>query len=443
MKVTIDLSSIDEISVNGTILGPLKVGEAQRIIKGGVTPNYAQLKGWVVTGPGPCLCTFMARKDGEEVDRVVLDFQSMYDSANFGNANPTIYATVAELLVKRYPALSRAQDHTLLPPTIEALRAFTGLERFYLCSSGTRAVETAIDLAFRYWCRTRRKTLSGTDSRWSDVRVVSAKGSLHGRSRTARALSSEESTRTNFGPLMDVVEHVPYGDIAAIEATFRTFGSGVAAVILEPVQGMTGCVVPPAGYLQRVARLCREFDTLFILDEIRTGFGRTGTDWAYERFGVVPDLLCFGKSAGGGVVPVAGVGGRDDVMSGVEPGGMLFDTWSATPIQCLAIMASVKYLSDHNLAQESERKGRVFFDELQARYPKDIVAMRGLGLFRSIETRYPAEQLRAALLEEGIWTMGLKAIPTAVFLSPPLVITDDQLAQTVVTIGRAFERISK
>lgn len=419
---------------------PMSVARTQRVIREGLTPNYAQVKDLVVVGAGSSPCTFRARTiiDGTEHEVELLDFQSMYDSANFGSSNPDILASVIRFLQTQYPTLSRAQDHDLLPTAIEELRRFTGLPRFYMCSSGTRAVEVAIDLSFRHWCEARKRTLDGTDPAWNDTRIIAARGSLHGRSRTARALASEAATRTNFGPVMEIVEHVPFGDAEAVKDVYRRFGGNVVAVILEPVQGMTGCIVPPPEYLAEVASVARQHDSVFILDEIRTGFGRTGTDWAFQRFGVTPDLLCFGKSAGAGVVPLAGVGGRDDIMSGVVPGGMLFDTWSATPIQCAALVAAIRYLRDHNLAAGSAAKADRFFDELQRRFAKDIRAIRGLGFFRSMETRFPAEVLRTALLKEGMWTMGLKAIPNAIFLSPPLVITQEQLAQASEMLGRAF-----
>jgi len=445
MKTKILMPNLDSISVNGIDFSALSVEHMQAIIRDGLVPNYAQLKGWVIAGPGSDACTLTAlRVRGGKVSKVeLLDFQSVYDSANCGLGNDEISRYVGELLLRGFPLVSRAQDHIFLPPVIEALRSFTGLERFYLCSSGTRAVEVAIDLAFRHWCNARGKKLGSADPSWKHARIVSATASLHGRSRTARSLASETATHTNFGPLLDIVEHVPFGDSAAIEKVFSDFGSDVVAVVLEPVQGMPGWVVPPEGYLQRVSELCTKHGSTFVLDEIRTGFGRTGTDWAFERFGVKPDLLCFGKSAGGGIEPLSGVGGRDDIMSSVEPGGMLFDTFSATPQQCVALLATIKLLCDHDLARESDRKATKFFAELQTRFREDIVEIRGLGFARAMQTRFPADELRYELLEQGMWTMDLKATPNTIFLDPPLVITEAHLAKALDMFDRAFTRLRR
>jgi acetylornithine/succinyldiaminopimelate/putrescine aminotransferase len=219
----------------------------------------------------------------------------------------------------------------------------------------------------------------------------------------------------------------------------------VVAVILEPLQGAGGCNIPPAGYLRSVQELCREFGSTLILDEVKTGFGRTGHDWAFEAEGFKPDILCAGKSASAGLVPVSFVAGRESVMTCVEP-GMIGTTWSATPLQCAALLQALQLLSKGDLAQEAQRKGAVLagqFDELARTYPDFIVRLRGRALFCALEIKpeVTGRTFVNALLEEGLYTKELGRV-NAVYVMPSLTISDALIEKGVGAFARAIARLA-
>ena len=176
----------------------------------------------------------------------------------------------------------------------------------------------------------------------------------------------------------------------------------IAAIILEPIQGEGGVIVPPDDYLSQVADICKKHDILLILDEVQTGFGRTGTDWAFEYYGVKPDLLCSGKAAGCGITPVSFVAGRDDVMLSVKE-GTEGATWSATPLQCLLVLSAIKTLSDNDLSAASRHKGMVLrglLGELVGKHPGSITDIRGRGLFVGIDTVFNGKDVSSSCLKK-------------------------------------------
>ena len=261
----------------------------------------------------------------------------------------------------------------------------------------------------------------------------------------SRSLSTSGSSRKNVGPLIQHVIHVPFNDVSAIQSTIEKNEGNVAAVILEPIQGEGGVRMPNENYLKEVETLCRKHGVLFILDEIQTGFGKTGADFAFEYYKVNPDLLCSGKAAGAGIVPVSFVAGKKEVMSVIKP-GTEGATWSATPIQCLAVMLAIKELSDNNLAAQSAEKGAYMFSllqELAKKHPDIITDIRGKGLFIGIDTIHEGKKLSAALLEEGLWVKETGEDGKTMRLSPPLIIPKEEIQKAVSIFEKGIQRLKK
>jgi len=377
--------------------------------------------------------------NGKDETREVLDFQTMYSTLNAGIINRTINKTIIEFLSSLcLPAIPRAIDHTFHAPAIRAVQGFTGMDQVLFKSGGAEAVETACNIAFQFWSQNNASEHKTHGTKFP--LIISAKNNFHGRTRIPRSLSSSPSCREGFGPLLENIKHVPFGNVDSIKKIVHTHHGDVAAIVLEPIQGEGGVIIPTENYLQEVEKICRENNILFVLDEIQTGFGRTGTDWAFERSGVKPDLLCGGKAASGGIVPVSFVAGRKDVMSCLKP-GTEGATWSATPIQCVAVMAAIKEVCDHNLSEQSEQKGNYLqglLVKLAHKYPDIITDIRGKGLFVGIDTVYEGAHVSHALLGEGLWAKETGEDGKTIRLSPPLMIPKEKIHEAVGIIEKTI-----
>lgn len=448
MKVSITGAWERDLKIEDIDFGAMTPQEHKRVIHKLSPHIYEKIPGWVVTGLGneDCTLEISREKYGEVEKATVLDFQSMYSVHNFGYRNKMcrrIVSDIAGCLLNPYApkAIPRAQDHLYHAPALSAITKFTGLDSVILKSTGAEAVETACNIASLYWNLHRKQ---GADKKPT---FIAAKNSFHGRTRFARSLSDNPSLRKNFDPLFTRVYHVPFGDIFELKRILNTLREKTAAFIVEPIQGEGGVVMPPKNYLYRVAKLCKEFGVPLILDEIQTGFGRTGTDWAYERYGILPDILCGGKADGGGVMPVSFVAGKKAIFDCLTPGSE-GATWSATPIQCIAITAAIREVSLNNLSRKAEEKGRLLFSclkHLKERiFPGVITDIRGSGLFVGIDTIFNAKKVSLALLEEGVWAKETgqprqDGTMKTVRLSPPLTVSDEQIRQAVL----AFESVLK
>ena len=430
-------------TVNGKDFSKLLAEEHKKMIADHSPNVYREIPGWIVVGRGENDWTLRIKqtKEGAEEEKEVLDFQAMYSTLNAGVVNKRAIRVFQEFLAGSHaPAIPRAIDHTLHAPALEAIRKFTGMEMVIMKSGGAEAVETAIHIAFQYWIRHNKEKYE--NAKKSLPYIISAKNNFHGRTLLARSLSAH-SSRNNFGPLLQNIIHVPFNDAPSIEQELKKHSGEIAAVILEPIQGGGGVHVPDEHYLNAVEHLCNKNNIVFILDEIQTGFGTTGTDFAFEYYNVVPDLLCARKAAGAGVVPVSFVAGKKKIMGVLSP-GTEGATWSAAPIQCLAILIAIQEFSDNKLSEQSAEKGvyaRVLFDALWKKHPDIITNVRGKGLFIGIDTVYEGHTLSVSLLEEGLWAKETGADGKTIRLSPPLVIPKEEIARAVAMFEKALIRL--
>src|SRR3989344_2797226 len=437
--------------------GDLKVGNVdfatfsledhKRIIRELSPHNYHQIPGWISVETGDEDCTLVLGHDdkGEREEKTVLDFQSMYSVHNFGYKNPRILRAIVDYLTdKKAPkALPRALDHAYHTPALVATTKFADMDWALFKSSGVESVETACNTASTFYHDER-----GLKENIKDGPIfVVANGCFHGRTRGPRSFSSSPSARNRFGPLLpdSCIRHVPFGDAEALRFVLFSNSGLVAAVLLETIQGEGGVIIPPHGYLERVRRVCTEYGVLLIFDEIQTGFGRTGTDWVWEQEDAKPDILIFGKADGGGIIPVSGIAGRKEIMSCIQH-GTEGATWSATPIQCIAITESIRELYDNDLSSEARRKGEIFMsflNLLKPLFPESIVDVRGRGLFGAIETTHDGKKFSLILLEEGVRAQETGETGKILRLSPPLNITEEQLFEATEAIKRALRRLEK
>lgn len=348
--------------------------------------------------------------------RAYIDCVGGQGAANLGHANPAIVAAIqaqaAELI--SCPEIFHNQQRARY---LEALAAVLppDLSRLFLCNSGTEAIEGCFKFA---------RMLSGRSN------IVAAVRGFHGRSMGALSATWEPKYRAPFQPLLPGVTHVPFNRIEQLRAAVD---DQTAAVVLEPVQGEGGVYPASPAYLAQAAELCRERGALLIVDEIQTGFGRTGTLWASEQYGVVPDLMALAKSIAGGL-PMGAIAIHE--RFGVLPSGAHGSTFGGNPLACAAALAALRFLQSHNLPQQAAEKGVYLREQLNALPSDKIREVRGLGLLIGIELRERSTPYLQALAAQGV--LALPAGPNVIRLLPPLVISYAQLDAVVAAIGRVL-----
>jgi ornithine--oxo-acid transaminase len=293
-------------------------------------------------------------------------------------------------------------------------------------NTGAEAVETAIKLARRWGYRVKGVP---TD----EATIIVADGNFHGRTTTIVSFSTDPVAREQFGPFTPGFRTVPFGDAAALDAAID---QTTVAVLLEPIQGEAGIVLPPEGYLREVRRLTTERDVLLIADEIQSGLGRTGSTFACELEGVVPDVYTLGKALGGGVLPVSAVTARRELMDVFTPGSH-GSTFGGNPLACAVGRAVIGLLETGEFQARSRELGDRLATGLR-QLPGDRVAeVRAVGLWAGIELvpGLPARQVCERMLELGV--LAKDTHETTVRLAPPLVVTEDEVDLLIETVGRA------
>lgn len=352
----------------------------------------------------------------DDAGRAYLDCASGQGVANVGHSHPRVVAAVqaqAATLVTCQEAVYNDVRAAYLSELAGVLPA--GLDRIFLCNSGAEAVEAAIKFA---------RASTGRPG------VVAAMRGFHGRTLGALSATWEAHYREPFAPLVPEFGHVPYGKLEALEAaiTDRT-----AAVLLEVVQGEGG-VRPASGeFLRGAERLCRERGTLLLIDEVQTGFGRTGRMFACEHSGLEPDFLILGKAIAGGVpMGTVALGPRVGPMSPGTHGS----TFGGNPLACAAARAVLAVMREENLPAEAARKGEWLIERLRSLPHRRIREVRGRGLMVGLELRDRVAPHLAALQERGV--LALPAGPSVLRLLPPLVISDAELEQVVQAVDEVL-----
>jgi len=277
------------------------------------------------------------------------------------------------------------------------------MTRVFLCNSGTEANEAAIKFA---------RAATGKPG------IVSAKGGFHGRTMGALSATPKEAYQAPFRPLVPGFTYVPYGDAKALAEAITP---ETAAVLLEPVQGEGGVRVPPTDYLVKVRKLCDQHDVLLILDEVQTGFGRTGKLFAFEHSGAVPDILTLAKGMGNGV-PIGAVVTREEIPKKLAKAAH-GTTFGGNPLACAAALATIDQVLERNLPQHAAELGAYFMERLRALQSPLVREVRGLGLMVGVELKAKAQRYLMALLERGV--IAIPAGSTVLRFLPPLVLTKD------------------
>ncbi|MEX5297605.1 ornithine--oxo-acid transaminase [Kocuria sp. CPCC 205292] len=370
----------------------------------------------------------VARAQGSTVTdvegREYLDFLAGYSALNFGHGHPAVLRA-ARAQLERVTLTSRAVHNDQLGPFARELCTLLGQDMMLPMNTGAEAVESAIKVA-RKWGYERKGVAPDR------AQIVVAAGNFHGRTTTVISFSDDDDAHRNYGPYTPGFVTVPFGDLAALEAAVT---EDTVAVLLEPIQGEAGVIVPPPGYLQGVRRCTAERGVLLVADEIQSGLGRTGRTLACEHEGVEADLYLLGKALGGGVLPVSAVVGRADVLSVLRP-GQHGSTFGGNPLAGAVGRAVVALLATGEPQERARAMGEKLHAGLAELVPLGLSEVRGRGLWAGIDIDPRLGTGRECC--ERLAAHGVLAKDThgsTIRLSPPLVITDRELERGLAALA--------
>ena len=357
-----------------------------------------------------------------------------------GHRNPEIIETVKAQL-----------DHQALhsQELLDPLRGYLAkavaditpgdLQYCFFTNGGAEAVEMALKLA-----------RIATGGRW----YISTVGAFHGKSMGAISMGGKNTYRTPYTPMVQQVQHVEYGNAEDTRKAIKNLvavGEKVAAVIVEPIQGEAGIVVPPYGYLTELRKICDEYGVALIFDEIQTGMGRTGTMWRCEYEGVTPDIMTFGKAFGGGVMPITGIICRPPMWTQElvdNPWLLGSPTFGGNPVCCSAAIATIQYMVDHDIPGQCKAKGEILkkgLEELKAKYPTIIDDVRGTGLMLAMEfcESEVGYSVAKGMFARGVITAGTLVNAKCIRFEPAAVITEEQIKAVIERLDSALADTKK
>ncbi|MGO4437969.1 ornithine--oxo-acid transaminase [Rhizobium sp. RAF56] len=354
-----------------------------------------------------------------------LDCLSAYSAVNQGHCHPKILAAMVEQAGK-LTLTSRAFRNDQLAHLYEELAKLTGSHKILPMNSGAEAVETAIK-AVRKW----GYEVKGVPENQAEIIVCS--DNFHGRTLSIVSFSTDPDARTGFGPFTPGFRVIAFGDADALAAAINP---NTVAVLVEPIQGEAGVIIPPVGYFKRVRELCTKNNVTLILDEIQTGLGRTGKLLAEEHEGIEADVTLIGKALSGGFYPVSAVLSNSEVLGVLQP-GQHGSTFGGNPLACAVARAALKALTEEGMIENAAEMGSYFIDGLRSIRSNIVKEVRGRGLMLAIELEPEAGGARQYCY--GLKDLGILAKDThghTIRLAPPLIITRDQ-------VDWALERIEK
>ena len=353
--------------------------------------------------------------------RRYLDGLSSYAALNQGHRHPRIVAALVEQ-AQRLTLTSRAFHNDRMGPFLERLCAVTGFPRALPMNTGAEAVETAVK-AMRRWGHERKGVPEG------EGEIVVAAGNFHGRTLLAVSLSTDPASYRGYGPYVPGIVKVPFGDADALA---EVLGPHTVGVLLEPIQGEAGVIVPPPDYLPRVRALCAERRVALCLDEVQTGFGRTGRMFAWQHWGARPDLVCVGKALSGGVYPVSAVCGEPDILDVFTP-GTHGSTYGGNPLAAAVGSAALQVTVEERLPDRAAALGAVAIPRLSqalAGAPA-VKEVRGRGLMIAVQFQAAVAQRVAGTLAREAAVLCKDTHGHTVRFMPPLVTPEDVLMDAV------------
>lgn len=383
--------------------------------------NYAPLPIVLVRGEG----VFVWDDAGHQY----LDMMSAYSAVSHGHCHPKL-VKVLQTQASQLAIVSRAFYTDKLGAFLQRACELTGFDKALPMNTGAEAVETALKAA-RKWAYTVKGVAK------DQAEVIACTGNFHGRTIAIIGLSTVPQYREGFGPFPPGLKIVPYGDVSALESAITP---NTAAFLVEPIKGEGGIVVPPPGYLQACAEVCKKHNVLMICDEIQTGLGRTGKLLAYQHENFTPDGVVLGKALGGGLLPVSLFLTRQEVMDVFTPGDH-GSTFGGNPLAAAVGHAALDVLLEDHLIERAAETGAYFQEQLRALSSPLVKEVRGRGLLIGLEIdeRYPAHDVCLKLLKHGVLTK--ETHQTVIRFAPPLMITKEQINHAINALKQVFAEV--
>jgi acetylornithine aminotransferase len=350
-------------------------------------------------------------KSGEQY----LDFTSGIGVCNLGHCHPTVVKAVEKQL-RNIWHISNLFTNSLQEEVASLLTEDTALDHVFFCNSGAEANEAALKLARKH----TGKSL-----------VVTCEQSFHGRTFGTMSATGQDKVKEGFGPLLPSFLHIPFNDIRALE---EVMNEEVAAVMVEVIQGEGGVILADPSFLKEIEKLCNQYNALFIIDEVQTGIGRTGTLFAYEQMGIVPDIVTIAKALGNGI-PVGAMIGRKELGSSFTAGSH-GSTFGGNYIAMTAAKEVLQFIKEQSFFKEVQEKGEYVLKKLQEelRHAECVQNIRGKGLMIGIECKHEVANVIEQLEKAGL--LVLQAGPNVIRLLPPLIVTNEELEQAIYMIKR-------
>ncbi|CAA7392647.1 ornithine--oxo-acid transaminase [Chryseobacterium fistulae] len=362
------------------------------------------------------------------------DFLSAYSAVNQGHSHPKIVSALVDQ-AQKLALTSRAFYNSKLGEYERKITTLFGFDKVLPMNSGAEAVETSVKLA-RKWSY----EVKGISE--NAAKIIVCENNFHGRTTTIVSFSNDPDANQNYGPFTPGFIKIPYNDAKALEEALAKEPQNIAAFLVEPIQGEAGVYVPDEGFLKKASELCKQYNVLFIADEVQTGIARTGRLIACHHENVQPDILILGKALSGGMYPVSAVLANNHIMNVIKP-GQHGSTFGGNPIACAVAMAALDVVEEEKLSEKSESLGQLFRSEIEKLMTKTnlITKVRGKGLLNAILINDTPESSTAWNLCLKLKENGLLAKPThgnIIRLAPPLVISEEQLLDCVKIIEKTI-----
>ncbi len=358
------------------------------------------------------------------------DFLAAYSAVNQGHCHPKIINALTDQ-ARKLTSTSRAFHNTILGEYEQFITNYFGYDKVLPMNTGVEGGETALKL-----CRRWAYEVKGIAP--NKAKILFVEGNFWGRTLAAISSSTDPSSYNNFGPFMPGFEIIPYNDIPALEKALED--KNVAGIMLEPIQGEAGVIIPDNGYLKKVSEICTKNNVLLIADEVQTGLGRTGKLLACDHENVKPDILILGKALGGGVLPVSAVLCRDEIMLTIKP-GQHGSTFGGNPLACKVAIASLEVIRDEKLSENSANMGEIFRNRLLNIKSPIIETVRGKGLFNAMVITPYGENKTAWDVCLALKDNGLLAKQThdhIIRFAPPLTINEAEINEAADIIERTI-----
>jgi ornithine--oxo-acid transaminase len=435
------MSTLDDAVVGGKPISEWTIEDHNKALNELGAHIYEPLDGVLVLGAGSkpwMLKVRMVTKDGKEQETEVVDALACYSAVPFGHMDKVMVEGV-QAFIGRMATIPRSISHEYLGPWLVALQEYTGMDMFLPKSSGTEAVEAAIK-ALRKWAR-KYGGKNGTGIRDKNPIIISAEKSFHGRGFGSTSLMTDRLSRKDVGPLIPGIEHVPYNKVAAFEAKMKEFEGAVAGAILEPIQAEAGIFVPDKDYLKQVQTILKANNALLVLDEIQTGYGRTGANFAWQAFGLeMPDLMTVGKAMSAGFLPISCLCGKKEIMELFEPHSE-GSTFGGYPLAAYVGMLTISELKRRKMTEMAARSGkylRAKLDEVAGKHTDKVKEVRGMGLLIGVEVRpgCNGHDLSMAMLRNGVYAK--ETHDTNLRIAPPIVIDKDGMDRIAAALDRSL-----